>query len=579
MLNSMNIAIPISLGQLLWILVGLPILPLLAAAIYGAVKAISCLKAEALKGTPLKESLSWRGVPRQVTAEYRRALREFGYLTARAFTSGLAGLLILWGIVAAVFLVSDHYFRFRERLVASAVTVLLLGALLTLNFTLGATAWSKLLRALDQNAGLRHSIAPPRFVSSNRFSTLLNDGARWRVFLYALISAPLAIIGWAISVSLLVVGLHWLTYPFTWRTGSPAMMPLADGTEQAVHGIIVWQQCRSFGPAIQIPDGLGYIIQQQSACEWWAFDTPVRVAGVFFAGLVLLGVWPLVVRALANLWRRLGQGLLGASKDEVRAAQLETQRAAIVNNSDERLKQIERDLHDVTQAQLTAIAMRTGEALEVLSDESNPDLEMKFRLVASLLTAAHQQAKDAMPDLRDIASGVRSPLLDNGLPIALQNLLGRVSSPTKFPYYISFGTDVAWGDMMSYRYAEVSKDDGLDPAIRSLAYSTVSELVNNAIKHSGGTGVTVLAQRTPYPATVGASPTPPPVTDTLTIVVKDDGTGGAHIVAQKDRPMAGTQSGLAGLVERLATVDGTMTIHSPTGGPTEITVTLPTHTR
>jgi len=89
------------------------------------------------------------------------------------------------------------------------------------------------------------------------------------------------------------------------------------------------------------------------------------------------------------------------------------------------------------------------------------------------------------------------------------------------------------------------------PAIETMAYFCVAELLANAAKHSQARRVTVEA------AEQGAS---------LVLRVSDDGVGGAD-------PARG--SGLAGLAQRVRTVDGQVEIASPPGGPTRVTVTLP----
>jgi signal transduction histidine kinase len=91
------------------------------------------------------------------------------------------------------------------------------------------------------------------------------------------------------------------------------------------------------------------------------------------------------------------------------------------------------------------------------------------------------------------------------------------------------------------------------PAIESIAYFCAAELLANVTKHSGASRATVTA------GDQGAR---------LLLTVTDDGAGGA-ILAQG--------GGLAGLLERVQTVDGRLDIDSPPGGPTIITIELPSH--
>jgi signal transduction histidine kinase len=89
------------------------------------------------------------------------------------------------------------------------------------------------------------------------------------------------------------------------------------------------------------------------------------------------------------------------------------------------------------------------------------------------------------------------------------------------------------------------------PAIETIAYFCAAELLTNVVKHSGANQVVMdLTQRG----------------QTLRLRVADDGVGGAD-------PTLG--SGLPGLVQRVRTVDGSLQLASPEGGPTVVTVELP----
>ncbi|MDT3400757.1 sensor histidine kinase, partial [Streptomyces sp. B1866] len=80
---------------------------------------------------------------------------------------------------------------------------------------------------------------------------------------------------------------------------------------------------------------------------------------------------------------------------------------------------------------------------------------------------------------------------------------------------------------------------------------TVSELLQNISKHSGARTATVDVWRSD---------------DRLLMQVRDDGHGGATLDGG---------SGLAGLAERLGSVDGLFVVDSPDGGPTSVTAELP----
>jgi signal transduction histidine kinase len=179
--------------------------------------------------------------------------------------------------------------------------------------------------------------------------------------------------------------------------------------------------------------------------------------------------------------------------------------------------------------------MQLGEAREQLTADP--------ALAAELLDTAHASTKEALTELREIARGIHPPALDDGLAVALETLGARAPLPVT--------VDV-----------EPGADDDLSPAVRSIAYYTAAELVTNVAKHARATGAYLLVTR--------------PDAGTLHLRVRDDGHGGAVVVPGVP---GGSGTGLAGLAERIATVDGTFALTSPVGGPTVVDVTLPTRTR
>jgi signal transduction histidine kinase len=126
--------------------------------------------------------------------------------------------------------------------------------------------------------------------------------------------------------------------------------------------------------------------------------------------------------------------------------------------------------------------------------------------------------------------GIHPPVLDNGLADALASLTADRAIPVEL---------------------EVSIPVRPTPAIETIAYFCTAELLANAAKHS-------LANRIAILVAVERN--------VLLLRVADDGTGGAD-------PARGT--GLSGLAQRVAVVDGRLTIASPPGGPTKVTVELP----
>jgi len=197
-----------------------------------------------------------------------------------------------------------------------------------------------------------------------------------------------------------------------------------------------------------------------------------------------------------------------------------------VEESAARLRRIERDLHDGAQVRLTALAMTLGEIKEGLARQGD------WRETLALAGEAHQAAKDALSELRDLARGIHPPVLDRGLDAALRSLTENSAIPVSL--------DITMAARPS-------------PAIEAIVYFSAAELLANAAKHSGGSRATI---------TVRAA------SQGVRLDVADDGSGGARMT---------DGGGLAGLHGRVRTVDGRIDIHSPAGGPTSIAIELPGH--
>jgi signal transduction histidine kinase len=250
--------------------------------------------------------------------------------------------------------------------------------------------------------------------------------------------------------------------------------------------------------------------------QWWGV--------VFFLAAGLNG-------SLAYLVPRWNL-LRDAPKNVERVRELQRARALVVDDEAARLRRIEQDLHDGAQAQMVAVVMKLGLARDHLSTSAarlqGADLERALALV----DAAHRGAMEAITELRDLARGIHPPALGQGLSAALAGLVARMDLPV----------DVV-----------VDLPERPSPAIETIAYFCASELLTNAAKHSGAGRATlqVLHQG-----------------GLVTMRVGDDGTGGAHLEPG---------GGLAGLAERVKTVDGQLQVESPPGGPTVVTVELPSH--
>ena len=269
-------------------------------------------------------------------------------------------------------------------------------------------------------------------------------------------------------------------------------------------------------------------------------DQPVGFGhglAIVLLGIVFFFAAPWVMRGFVNVDRVLVRSLLGPDPVAARVRTLEQARTQTVDASAATLRRIERDLHDGTQAQLVALAMRLGmakEKLETLTLDAQSGTDAELDRIRELVDAAHRGAKEAIAELRDIARGIHPPALDVGLEGALATLSAR--SPVSTEVTVDLRTRPT-------------------PAIEAIAYFCAAELLANVAQHAHASRASVsCAQQGTW----------------LRLVVRDDGRGGAQLSTS-----GSSSSGLAGLVDRVRTVDGRLTLVSPPGGPTVVTVDLP----
>ncbi len=251
-------------------------------------------------------------------------------------------------------------------------------------------------------------------------------------------------------------------------------------------------------------------------------------AAALGAAMLLLAPWLVRGIVVTDLW--MFRWVSGPGAMAERVGELERSRAEAVNEAAALVRQIERNLHDGAQTRLATLALHLGMARDKLS-VGDPAAIAAAR---ELVDVAHAGAREALAELRDLSSGLHPPVLDNGLGPALESLATASAIP------VSVRTDLP---------------ERPSPAIETIAYFCAAELLANAVKHSGANLIEISA------VAPGGGP--------FLLGVGDDGRGGAD-------PAGGT--GLAGLRQRAGTVDGTLTVASPPGGPTIVTVELPLHT-
>jgi signal transduction histidine kinase len=272
---------------------------------------------------------------------------------------------------------------------------------------------------------------------------------------------------------------------------------------------------------------------------WWDPLDDVLLIHTFPAALALIPVGlavvlttPWRVRATAIMDGALINALCGPAAPSQRVRDLEQTRARAVDDADARLRQIERDLHDGAQAQMVAVAMKLGLAREKLGGTTGRSAEADLMRALELVDAAHTSARRAISELRDLARGIHPPVLDHGLATALAALAEGSG------LIVDLVTDLS---------------EPPSSAIETIGYFCAAELLANVSKHSGSQHATLEAVHVP---------------GLLRVRVSDEGAGGARILAG---------GGLSGLADRLRTVDGKLAISSPPGGPTVVTVELPSH--
>ncbi|MBM9504845.1 sensor histidine kinase [Actinacidiphila acididurans] len=362
------------------------------------------------------------------------------------------------------------------------------------------------------------------------------DAVTWREVLFLLLNLPADIIGFVYVVTVLsvgagltvtVVGLPVLALGLL---GCRVLGTVERARARALLGVRMEEPRRlrrgtmGFWPwlwaSLKDPVAWRHALYFALRLPWGVLTFSVTLTALFVAWPVL----PYLTRGLTTVDRAMVRGLLQPSDElERRIAELESGRGVVVDTAAADLRRIERDLHDGAQARLVALAMDLGLAREKLLDDPHA--------AAKMVDEAHGEVKIALQELRDLARGIHPAILtDRGLDAALSSVASRCTVP------VSVTVD------LPARPAE---------AIEGIAYFTVSELLQNVSKHSRARSAAVDVWR---------------AADRLMIQVRDDGQGGADV---------SSGSGLAGLSERLGSVDGLFVVSSPAGGPTVVTAELP----
>jgi signal transduction histidine kinase len=317
---------------------------------------------------------------------------------------------------------------------------------------------------------------------------LLGDRANWRDVFWLLVDSSVGILLTLTPLALIVHGFRGI------------LMPFFVGSETA--------------------EWLG---------SWYVMIPVDDQPTAWFAAILGLAHFPLALWSAPHLLRlhaRLAATLL--SPTEVarltnRVQHLSESRDDAVGTQATELRRIERDLHDGAQTHLVAMGMTLDAAMRVL--DSHPEA------ARSLMDEAKNSSAKALQQLRDLVRGIQPPVLvDRGIADAIRTLA--IENPLRIETTI----DLPGRPSL---------------AVETAAYFSVSEVLNNAMKHSGAHSGAINVH---YES------------GRLVVNISDHGRGGANTEH-------GT--GLRGIEKRLAPLDGFITILSPLGGPTMVTIEIP----
>lgn len=248
--------------------------------------------------------------------------------------------------------------------------------------------------------------------------------------------------------------------------------------------------------------------------------------GIIVALAILIGI--------ALLHAVLTRAILVPSREAILAAQARdaaeqartagAQREGAVRASEVERTRIERDLHDGVQPRLVSVGMTLGLAQQKI--DSDP------AAAKALIDEAHTSTKAAITELRQLARGIHTSVLDDrGLDAALSALAARSPIPVNL---------------------DVRIEGRCSATAEAAVYFAIAESLTNAAKHSRGSEARVVVRRRDD--------------GTLWARVEDNGIGGAHVQPG---------GGLDGIMNRIVAAGGTPRLDSPAGGPTALEVSVP----
>src|SRR5829696_392451 len=356
--------------------------------------------------------------------------------------------------------------------------------------------------------GTRLSSSPYRPLPSGsllaRLRARATDPALWRSSLYLLLLLPVGLVEFVV-IFVMTFSVALATYPLWFWTFPEGQVLLWSGVFLA--------------------------------------DTLPEALLAMLVGLVAATAAAAFVLEVARAHAHLGRVLLGPSgreRLEERVEILTESRSKSVEAAIVERRRIERDLHDGAQQRLVSLAMKLGMARQKLDKETSENSGVTGEPAAELVGEAHEEAKLALAEIRDLIRGIHPAVLtDRGLDAAISALAGRSPVPVS---------------------VDVHLDERPPEPVEITAYFIIAEALTNTARHSEASGVRIHVHREK-----GLDERDRPEADLLVVEVEDDGKGEADP----------TGAGLGGLADRVAALDGRLLIESPAGGPTRVHAELP----
>jgi signal transduction histidine kinase len=312
--------------------------------------------------------------------------------------------------------------------------------------------------------------------------------------------------------------LRWLRDPMTWKglVFVALKFPLGIVTLVIVGAAGFFSLVLLFAPLI--------VLGTTVTVFGWIVEAPLQALPLTIVGApaVLLSLH--LFNGMAWLWGLFARVMLGPSTVQLRERvdDLRDARARIIAAADAERRRIERDLHDGAQQRLVALSLTLGLAESRLNDPE---------AAAPLIAQAREEARLAVKELRELASGIHPALLsERGLGPALEALAARAPVPTT---------------------VEGVPEQRLPPAVEAACYYVTAEALTNVAKYAGAmsAGVSLAVEH-----------------GRVRLIVRDDGAGGANL---------NSGTGLRGLRDRVEALEGHLDIDSPPGLGTTLIAEIP----